>query len=198
MNREAARTTLAIGVLWAVTTVAIFSLGCSRDEEQPKQQVDLSPGFARFSLPDSGPQAPAKVRPKDDPWPGDVDASFRRPFQVMMTQTIVHEAGAVAPPVNPDDAVLERARVSAGRCFSSLAATPDSPPERSAHIVFTVIPTGTVSNANVSSADTSEEQVVQCLREEALSTTFSDNGGGPLRTYSIDVRVIAKRNTAGR
>ena len=178
---------------------AIALPACSRDEEAPKQQIDLTPGYARGrALPESGPP-PVKAH-VDEPWPGDRDASTPDPgaYQVMVTRTIVREAGPVPIPVNPDDAILERARGAAGSCFASLSAAAGSPPERSAHIVFTVIPTGTVSNADVSSPDTTDDRVLRCLREEAISTTFSDNNGGPLRTYAIDVRMIAKRNTAVR
>jgi hypothetical protein len=119
---------------------------------------------------------------------------------MMITHTITVEAGtrgAPPPPVNPDDAILERARVAAGACFGSLTPA-GGPPERSAHIVFTVIPTGTVSSADVSSGDTTDDAVLGCIRQQALQTAFSDNGGGPLRTYAIDVRVIAKGNSGGR
>ncbi len=193
-----ALTTVDVGTA-LVAVVALAGLAaCSRDDEQPRPAIDLAPGFAKMAPLDSGPRALAKAGRKDEPWPGDVDASRLRDLQVTITQTIIHEAGAVTPPPNPDDPILARAREGAGRCFSSLAATPGSPPERSAHIVFTVIPTGTVSSADVSSSDTDDASVLDCLRQQALGTTFSDNAGGPLRTYAIDVRVIAKGTSGGR
>lgn len=170
--------------------------GCSREDEKPKT-IDLTPGFARFATaPEGGPRsAPPPV--KDEPWPGDVDASLPRPFQINLTRTVVREAGPA--PANPDDAILERTRVAAGACY---AALPDQArygaPERSAHIVLTVIPTGTVSRAEVTSGDTTDEGVLDCMRRQALATSFSDTAGGPLRTYAIDVRVIAKGNGGGR
>jgi hypothetical protein len=93
--------------------------------------------------------------------------------------------------VNPDDSILDHARVTAGSCFATLSADPDQPPQRSAHLVFYVVPTGTVSRVEVSSSDTTDETVLSCLKERAQATIFSDNGGGPLRTYAIDVRVFA-------
>jgi hypothetical protein len=124
----------------------------------------------------------------------EMDAWRPRPFQVMVTQTIANEAGAPKPP-NPDDAVLERARLAAGGCFRSL---PGYVPVRSAHIVFTVISTGTVTNADVSSPDTTDDTVLGCIQQQAMSTTFSDNADGPLRTYAIDVRVTAQSGSGGR
>jgi hypothetical protein len=182
-----------------VTTFALALVaGCSRGEDEPKRQVDLTPPFARFAI-DAGARPAAKA-PRDEGWPSDGDAGKLHVNEVTIyqTRTIVREAGVAAPPVNPDDAVLESARRAAGGCFSSLAAGPGAPPERTAHIVFSVIPTGTVSSADVSSGDTTEPNVLDCLRQVALSTHFSDSGGGPLRTYAIDVRVIAKGSTGGR
>ena len=161
---------------------------CSRGEERPKE-LDLAPGFARVAY-DAGRVEKAAAAPKDLPWPGDVDAALPPLPQVMVSRTVVRDAAA--PPSNPDDPVLERARVSAGACFNS-APPPagTSPPERSAHIVLTVIPTGTVTNADVSS-DENNPRLSSCLHDQAMATHFSDNQGGPLRTYEIDVRVTAK------
>jgi hypothetical protein len=181
-----------------------LACACSREDDQPKQVVDLRPGYARLASAAADAEAPGalataeKRATKDPPWLSDADAAVPM-FRMMVNRTITVEAGtrgSEAP--NPDDAVLERARVTAGGCFASLAAGPGyGPSERSAHIVFTVVPSGTVSTTEVSS-DTSDEGVLGCLRQQALSTAFSDNGGGPLRTYAIDVRVIAKGNSGGR
>jgi hypothetical protein len=175
-----------------------LAAACSREDDKPRT-VDMAPAFARYS--DGGPQSnggpvTATRVARDEPWPVDPDASRPHPLQVMVTRTIALEAGAgaVTTPkaVNPDDAVLERARVAAGSCFQSLSAGAGAPPERSAHIVFTVIPTGMVTTADVTSADTDDDGVLGCIRQQALHTVFSDNGGGPLRSYAIDVRVVAK------
>ena len=101
-------------------------------------------------------------------------------------------AAPAGPKVNPDDAILERTRVACGSCFSSLPAGAGyGPPTRSAHVSVTVIPTGSVSRADVSSNDTTDKSVLDCVQRTAQGATFSDNGGGPLRTYAIDVRVSA-------
>jgi hypothetical protein len=182
------------GCLLAGTALA----ACSREDDKPKA-IDLASRFAQVS-PAPGGGARAASAPKDEPWPGDVDSSSApRGFQYMVKRTIVIEGGAPAPAVNPDDAILERARVAAGGCYASLPAEARyGSPERTAHIVFTVIPSGTVSTANVSSNDTTDEGVLACIRQQALATAFSDNAGGPLRTYAIDVRVIAHGSGGGR
>ena len=65
------------------------------------------------------------------------------------------------------------------------------PPSHFARVDVTVIPTGTVSRAEIGATDVTEASVLECLRATALAASFSDNDGGPLRTYSIDVRVVA-------
>lgn len=183
----------AKGTIALAGTIAL-SAGCSREDDKPRT-LDLSPALARYSdgaAPSSAAAPTATSAKKDEPWPSDTDASRPHPLQVMVTRTITVDAGAAPKPVNPDDAVLERARVTAGACFKSLSAGAGSPPERSAHIAFTVIPTGMVSTAEVTSEDTNDDGVLGCIHRQALQTVFSDNGGGPLRTYAIDVRVVAK------
>ncbi|MGO8992431.1 MAG: hypothetical protein ACLQVI_03825 [Polyangiaceae bacterium] len=177
--------------LRAAHVCALVALGaCSREDEKPRT-VDLVPVYARQPYPDSGAQSGTASRTKDEPWPGSVDASPPRPFQVIVSRTVMADGGP-PPKINPDDAILERARMAAGGCFRSLSAGgANALPERSAHIVFTVIPTGTVSTVDVSSADTNDDGVLGCIRQQALSTVFTDNGGGPLRTYATDVRVFA-------
>jgi hypothetical protein len=97
-----------------------------------------------------------------------------------------------APKVNPDDAILERTRVACGGCFASLPAGAGfGPPTRSAHISVVVVPTGSVSRADVSSNDTNDPNVLDCIQRTAQAAVFSDNNGGPLRTYAIEVRVSA-------
>lgn len=98
---------------------------------------------------------------------------------------------------NQDDAVLESTRVACGRCFSSLPAQAGAA-DRSAHVSLTVVPTGTVSRAEVTSGDTTEAFVLDCLQQAAESAVFSDNGNGPLRSYAIDVRVHASPASGGR
>jgi hypothetical protein len=98
---------------------------------------------------------------------------------------------------NPDDAVLVSTRVACGRCFSSLPAQAGAA-DRSAHVSLTVVPTGTVSRAEVTSGDTTEAFVLDCVQQAAESAVFSDNGNGPLRSYAIDVRVHASPASGGR
>jgi hypothetical protein len=142
-------------------------------------------------------------RPADAPIPGwkaPVDAAVT-PFQIMVTRTVPVEAGAVgaasapAKPLNPDDGVLERTRLAAGSCFQTLAA---DIPVRTAHVTMTVIPSGTVSRAEVTSPDTTNDGVLGCVRQQALSAVFSDNGNGPLRSYAIDVRVTSSGGSGSR
>jgi hypothetical protein len=188
----------AVALLGFALASALLA-ACSREDEKPKV-VDLTPGFARVApvVAEGGASAPPAPK-KDLPWPGDVDSAAPPPLQYTITKTIITDSGMRPAKVNPDDAILERARVAAGGCYASLpAAARYGSAERSTHIVFTVIPSGSVSTVNVSSADTTDEGVLSCIRQQALSTAFSDNTGGPLRTYAIDVRVIANGSGGGR
>jgi hypothetical protein len=188
----------------ASAVLCAASSGCARDEDKDKpRQVDLAPGFARIAAaaPEGGVRASAgtPAPAKDPPWPRDVDSAAPSTLQYVITRTVVIDAGSRPLPLNPDDAILEKARVAAGNCYAALpAAARYGAPERSAHIVLTVIPSGTVSSANVTSGDTTDDGVLGCIRQTALSTAFSDNSGGPLRTYAIDVRVIADGSRGGR
>jgi hypothetical protein len=97
-----------------------------------------------------------------------------------------------APPPDLDAPLREQLRVSEGSCFASLRAGPGmGPPSHFARVDVTVVPTGSVSRAEIASSDVTDPGVLDCLRATAAAARFSDNDGGPLRTYTIDVRVIA-------
>jgi hypothetical protein len=177
----------------AIASACTLFTACSRDSEDAKPRtVTFDPSAARRAYLDGSAATPAVANAQNsrpDPgWPSTADAGSRQTFQVMLTKSVTTEAGAPKR-VNPDDAILERARVAAGGCFRSI---PGYVPQRSAHIALTVIPSGTVSRADVSSPDTTDEGVLGCIQQQALGTHFSDNADGPLRTYAIDVQVIAK------
>jgi hypothetical protein len=172
----------------AAGACAIAALGCARDKDQAPRSVSLNPAIP---VRDAGPAVAQDNGPRQDyAWRPQIDGG-NRPFQIMVTKTVPIEGGAApAKPVNPDDAVLEGVRVAAGGCFRSL---PGWVPTRTAHIALTVISTGSVSRADVSSPDTTDATVIDCIQQQALGAAFSDNANGPLRTYAIDVRVSATR-----
>jgi len=174
-----------------------LAFGCSKDEDKdrPVKIIELPTRYTHEATPiPPPPDAASTAAPERPlPWP-------RAPEPA---QAVAASASAPAPPaaaiadaapakpVDPDEAIRESLRVGAGGCFAGLPAGGANPPERSAHITVMVIPTGTVSRADVSSDDTTDPGVLSCLRQRAQSTAFSDNHGGPLRTYEIDVRVVA-------
>jgi len=126
---------------------------------------------------------------------------------VIVDREMYLEAGALAPrvlthtvvtqnAVDPDKLVIDDAHMRAARCFDGYVF--DRRP-RSATIDVTVIPTGRVTRAEVRSMDTTEPQVLACLRSLGESLVFSERmktGGdsgdtsGGLRTYAIDVAVV--------
>jgi hypothetical protein len=98
-----------------------------------------------------------------------------------------------APVVNPDDAILASARYTLGRCFSALRAGPGAgPPTLDAKVQVSVVETGSVFRSEVLSSDVNDPAVLECLRRSADGVRFSDNDGGPLRTYTIDVALVAR------
>jgi hypothetical protein len=128
----------------------------------------------------------------------------------IVRETRIVDAGP--PPPDPDDAITDAARVRAGACFHDLP--PGGPPRRSATLTVYVIPTGTVSRAEVTSADTTDTRVLACLKSVGTSLKYAEKpdvapdtsgtarrvdagsdarGGGSagLRTYAINVTVVA-------
>ena len=113
-------------------------------------------------------------------------------------------------PVDPDQAILSAAHMRAASCYDGKIV---SNVPRSATITVTVIPTGKVTRAEVRSTDTTEPDVLACLKALGEGLVFterfeqpqkrntadtnggqkppvpSSNGGG-LRTYAIDVAVV--------
>jgi hypothetical protein len=175
---------------------AALSAACSKDDEaKPVHTFNLAPR----SAPQVGPGVSTEGRDagilsfSDLPEAPDA-ASAPTPPPVAAPTTA---PAAAAPKANPDDPILERTRAACGQCFASLPARAGAP-DRTAHVTVTVIPTGTVTRADVSSPDTTEPSVLDCIQSTAQSATFSDNGGGPLRTYAIDVRVHAGGPAGGR
>ena len=190
----------------AAVVVAALALGCSRDASEtashsrditlgPRATPQLGPGvhtqaddsdggmYTMAQVFDAAPRTVWPPLPEDTPAPAPV-APAPPPAPT--------EASPAPPKVNPDDAVLERTRVAAGACFASLPAGPGfGPPTRSAHITVNVVPSGTISRADVTSDDTDTTSVLGCIQQTAERAVFSDNGGGPLRTYAIEVRVAA-------
>jgi hypothetical protein len=175
-----------------------LACACTKDadRDKPVKVIELGPRYAHEATPIPPPSATASSAPLDPPAPWTREGTASPSMGANPTPTarpsVTGSADAApAKAVDPDEAIREALRVSAGGCFASLPAGGANPKERSAHITVMVIPTGTVSRAEVSSGDTTAPGVLACLRERAQSTVFSDNHGGPLRTYEIEVRVVA-------
>ena len=113
-------------------------------------------------------------------------ADARAPAPRVLTQTIESVV-----PVDPDRAVLDDAHMRAARCYDGFIFDAVT---RTATIDVTVIPTGTVTHAEVRPGNTSAPEVLDCLRGLGQSLVYSDrtrdNGGGALRTYAIDEAVV--------
>jgi hypothetical protein len=99
---------------------------------------------------------------------------------------------------DPDQAVIDGARVQAGHCFDGM---PTDAPTRSATITVTVVATR-VTRTEVFTPGLSDERVTACLKSVGSGLTFppknsaGNRGGdtvGDVRTVTIDVNVAARR-----
>jgi hypothetical protein len=161
--------------VWALCC-ALLACSKSSGDGQPRVMSDLR------VLPGPGPVPP-------DPGEGGTRPPSHDPVEydgalTAYTVTQTFEASA-APPVDPDLAIVQAARATASECFSGLTGGPDV---RSAVIRVTVVPGGSVSRTEVSS----DPDALDCLRRVGDGLHFSakdDNGGGGIRSFSIDVSV---------
>jgi hypothetical protein len=165
--------------------VALGVLGCSKSSGA----VDPIPLSGTRVVPGMRPPAAGATKPVDDPFAEDTGGPGPpgAPANYTVTETI--DSSVVR--ADPDDAVVRAARVSGSSCFAGLQEGPDV---RSAVIAVTVIPSGSVSRAEV--LGESDPGVVDCLRRVGNDLHFSsqedvrkDNAAGTIRSFSIDIRV---------
>jgi hypothetical protein len=159
---------------------------CSKSDE-PREAISTSPRI----LPGSGVPPPAA--PAEPALSGAVattphhEALDLDGAPLSYTVTVTTEAAA-APVVDPDQAIIQLARVSASACFAGLQAGPDV---QSAVVEVTVVPSGRVSRTRVS-AQTPVREVLDCLTRVGDGLYFSsreDSQGEGIRSFSIDVTV---------
>jgi hypothetical protein len=107
------------------------------------------------------------------------------PLSYIVTETI---EAAAAPVVDPDQAIVQAARVSASACFAGVQGGPDV---QSAILEVTVVPSGQVSRSTVH-AVSSVPEVLDCLTRVGNGLHFSskeDSKSEGIRSFSIDVTV---------
>jgi hypothetical protein len=197
----------------AVIAIAALACACSRDSDHPHSR-DITLG--QRAMPELGPGVNTQTEARDAAaytlaelldaaarpgWTSRSDTTPQQtaPVAVATPTAAATATTAAAPKTNPDDPVLEQTRVACGHCFASLPAGAGyGPPTRSAHVSVVVISTGSVSRAEVTSDDTTDTDVLACIQRTAQGARFSDNSGGPLRTYAIDVQVAAPGANGGR
>ncbi len=94
-----------------------------------------------------------------------------------------------APKVDPDQVVVANAQKAAGECFTGIS---DGTTTRFASIHVLVLPSGTVSRAEVSAPTTHEDSILGCLQGVGDGLRFSDKPDKPgldLRNFTISVSV---------
>ena len=171
----------------AAATVTVAA--CTRRDEAQALRGDRDGA----TLGAAGPVPSAAPLPSHEPIdPAAADAAHLAPVTLVSTRVV--EGGT--PVRDPDEPILDDARTRAARCFTGLPAR--GPRTRTATVALTVIPTGTVSRAEVRSADTAEPFVIDCLRRlgqdlklTELPSRMADGGSAGLRTYAIEVTVVA-------
>ncbi len=170
----------------ALVTLTVVA-ACSKPDA-PREVVSTSPRIlpGLGAPPASAPAEPAptsvvEVAPRHEPFQFDGAV-------LPDTITEVSEAAAAAPLVDPDQAIVQAARVSASACFAGLQGGPDV---QTAIVEVTVVPTGWVSRSAVSAPALGRE-VVDCLTRVGNGLHFSskdDSHSEGIRSFSIDVTV---------
>jgi len=173
-----------VGGAWCRGAALALTLAACSKPDEPKQALSTSPrilpglGAPQPSPADPAPTATATSPPHD---PIDFDGA-------PLSYTVVERREAAVPVVDPDQAIVQAARVSASACFTGLTGGPDV---RSAILEVYVVPSGQVSRTSVSSETTARE-VIDCLIRVGNGLHFSSKENSQsegIRSFSIDVTV---------
>ena len=164
-------------VLCALAVLVI--VGC--DEKKSVAPVTVSPGPSWRTTGAQGPPPPAELT-------SDAGADLVLPVPSSLAAAAFASAAASAQAqdaavVDPDAAPLEDGRSQGARCFG--AGTKGS--RRTAQIKAYVMPSGSVSRAEVSAAGASEAEL-SCLRRVATGLRFAAKD---VRTVDIDIEAVA-------
>jgi hypothetical protein len=164
-----------------------LALACSKgDSTATSTSTRVLPGSYPAPAAQQGTTArpdPASGRPNHAPL--DYDGA---PLSYIVTEIV--EASTVQ--VDPDQSVLDEARIAGAGCFAGLQGGPDM---RSAFIRVFVVPSGIVSRTEVGGQP--EAAVLDCLRRVGDNLHFSakdesrnkDSQSESIRSFSIDVSV---------
>jgi hypothetical protein len=172
-----------------------LACACACSKPDPEKTVVVESQFAQAPVqPRAAPTAAPSAEEPSSPRLSDLEdaaAPAEQPAAPAPAPT------ATAKPEDPDQPVLQSARVAASQCLTSAPVTASS---RSAHLTVTVIPTGSVTRAEVTSSDTTEPDVLACIKSVGQGLRFAAADGktpgvtaaaGSLRTYAIDVMVTS-------
>jgi hypothetical protein len=182
---------------WATLCLSLASNGCDGCSRSKAGDSTTRPAIA---------VAPNLTQPAEQPTvledgaalPKPAQASTHEPLEydgapIEYTVTRAVEGGGAAP--DPDDAVVQAARQSGGRCFAGLTEGPDV---RTATITVTVVPTGRVTRTEVR-ADGDEPELLDCLHRVGDNLSFKDltiaapgtrnSTTEDIRSVSIDIAV---------
>jgi hypothetical protein len=181
-----------VAVFSGLSVLACLAVACS------KSSHDLSVGSRSTRvMPGSIPAAEAPQGTTDTPLTPPSAPTLYDPLDydgapLSYTVTEIVETSVVH--VDPDQRVLEEARIAGAGCFTDVQGGPDV---RSAFIRVTVVPSGTVSRAEVGGA--SEPELLDCLRRVGDGLHFSesqrndsqrdDSGSESIRSFSIDITL---------
>jgi hypothetical protein len=164
-----------------------MAAACSKSDP-PREAVSTSPrilpGFG--VSPPTAPTDPAEPAPVVAATPHHDPVEYDgAPLSYTVTETL---EAAAAPTVDPDQAIVQSARVAAGGCFAGLQGGDDV---QSATLNVTVVPSGQVTRTSVS-AQTRAPEVLDCLTRVGNGLHFSsadDSGSEGIRSFSISVTV---------
>jgi hypothetical protein len=176
----------------AALVAALALVACSKSSGDP-QPLSLSQNGTRVVPGAPAARSHAAESPTQDPFAEDAGVfDPGAPGQPLVAQ-VTERIDAAAFRANPDDAVVQAARVSGASCYTGLQ---EGPEVRGATLAVTVVPGGSVSRTEVFGE--SDPGVVDCLRRVGDGLHFSskddapsakENAAASIRSFSIDIRV---------
>jgi len=157
---------------------ALVIVGC--EEKKSSAPITVSPGPSWRTTGDQRPPPPPELT-------SDAGADLVLPAPSALATTMASAAASAqaqdAAVVDPDAAPLEDGRSQGARCFGAGAKGS----RRTAQIKAYVMPSGSVSRAEVSAPGATEAEL-SCLRRVATGLRFAAKD---VRTVEIDIEAVA-------
>jgi hypothetical protein len=185
-----------------VSALALVGCGKKDEDQKPAGTITLG-GIPGMPASQEAPAAtPTETKTKlPPPIEQPREASAPPPASIYIPGSAIRRQAAAR---DPDQDVVDAARVQAARCFDGMPTA--GAPSRSATITVTVVATGRVTRTEVQTPGSSDERLASCLKSVGSGLTFTqkhshgntaagsaDQREADVRTFTIDVNVSASR-----